>query len=374
MVASKSEMKIGIDAKWFFVGNPSGRVVIRNLLENLIRINSKHELFIILNKNQRTKSFPFHNSKVKLIYLWGNNNLLSNIFVVPFVLYKYKLDICLFQYFSPLFANFKRISFIHDVIFKSNPKYFTLIQKMYLYPMKYLSKKSDGIVTVSRYQKTQIQYYGFNGNNIPVGIVYNGVNSAFMPRHFHRKESLDELISKYNLPDKFLLYVGRINERKNIINLLNALNYLKNKSIILVICGKQEGKSYDIYEKINEMKLTNRVLVLGHIDDTELPLLYSLASVFCYISYIEGFGLPPLEALASGIPVVVSDTEIFHEVYGNAGVYCDPNEPLNIAEKIDYLLDSKEIQNSKIELGLQISKSFSWDKSARTLIQFLEKF
>jgi len=366
-------MRIGIDAKWFFNGNASGRVVVRNLLEKLIELNKENEIYVILNKKDIKEIFPFQKNNVKLIYVWGGVNLLSNIFVIPFVLLRYKLDVCIFQYFAPLFGKYKKIVFIHDIIFKTNPEYFTLKERIYFSPMKFLAKYSDGIVTVSESEKERIIKQKFLGKKTRIQVVYNGVDKKFKPKEYLNKKDLEQLMVKYNLPERFLLYVGRLNERKNILNLLKAINILNDKKIKLVLCGNYNWKMFNLPQMINELGLGERIILLGYVNDEELPLLYSLASVFCFVSYEEGFGLPPLEAMASGIPVVISNINSLIEVCGEAGYYCNPNDPKDIAEKIDMVLTNKELRELKIRNGLERSKNFNWEKSAKILLQFLEQ-
>jgi len=365
-------MKIGIDAKWYFNGNPSGRIVVKNLLNNLIKLNINNEIYVILNKKDINENFPFKNNKIKLIYVWGSINLISNIFVVPLVLLKYKLDVCVFQYFAPIFGRFKKIVFIHDVIFKSHPEYFTLKEKLYFSPMKYLSKKTDGIITVSGYVQDKVLEYGFNGRNTKLSVVYNGVSNEFKPRYYYNKKIIEHVKNKHDLPDRFLLYVGRLNERKNILNLLIALKYLDDKNIKLVLCGKYDWKMFNLPQKIKELGLNDKVILLGHVADEDLPIIYSLASVFCYISFEEGFGLPPLESLATGVPVVVSKTSSLTEICGDAGIYCNPYDPRDIAAKIDWVLKDENLRIINISMGLKRVRDFNWENSASTLLKFCE--
>jgi len=366
-------MRIGIDAKWFFNGNPSGRVVVKNLLEKLIELNTDNEIYVILNKKDIKEPFPFQKNKIKLIYVWGGVNLLSNIIIVPFVLLRYKLDVCVFQYFAPLFGKYKKIVFIHDIIFKTNPEYFTLKERIYFSPMKFLAKHSDGIVTVSESEKKRIIKHKFLGNKTRIQVVHNGVDKKFKPKEYLNPKDLEQLKVKYNLPERFLLYVGRLNERKNILNLLKAVRILNDKEIKLVLCGNYDWKMFNLPQMINELDLGKRVTLLGYVNDEELPLLYSLASIFCYVSYEEGFGLPPLEAMASGIPVVVSNINSLIEVCGDTGYYCNPNDPKDIAEIIDMVLTNKELRELKIRNGLERSKNFNWENSTKTLLQFFEQ-
>ncbi|MEW6006226.1 MAG: glycosyltransferase family 1 protein [Stygiobacter sp.] len=366
-------MKIGIDAKWYFDGNPSGKVVIRNLIKEIYEIDDQNEIFIILDKKFKEEHFPFEKSNIKLIYVWSGVNLLSNVFLLPIVLAKYKLDVCIFQYFAPPISNFKTIVYIHDIIFKTHPKYFTLKERIYFSPMKFLARRTDGIVTVSKYVLDRIKQFNFCNNETKLMVVYNGISNKYMPKNFYSVENLEQIKMKYSLPERFLLYVGRLNERKNILSLLVSLNYIEDKSIKMVLCGKYDWKMFNLPEKIKELGLIDRVLLLGYISDEDLHIIYSLASIFCYVSFEEGFGLPPLESLASGVPVVVSNTSSLSEVCGDAGIYCNPYNPQDIAEKINLVLLDDKLREKKIKTGLKRSKDFNWNHSAKALLLFCEQ-
>jgi len=366
-------MRIGFDAKWYFNGNPSGRIVVRNLLKEFIAINTEHEIYVILNKKDYDKNFPFENDKVKLIYVWSGINLLSNIIVVPIIISKYKLDVCVFQYFAPIFGSFKKIVYIHDVIFKAHPEFFTLKERIYFSPMKFFARWADAIITVSEFEKKRIKQFHFLGRKTKIRVIYNGVNKKFKSKKHFKSKELEMLESKYNLPERFLLYVGRLNERKNILNLLKSIKYLKDEEIKLVLGGTYDWKMFNLQQKIEELNLNERVLVLGYINDNELPMLYSLAYVFCYVSFEEGFGLPPLESLASGVPVVVSNTSSLPEVCGEAGTYCNPFDSVDIANKIKMLLEDNALYAVKKQLGLEQANKFSWKLSAEKLLSVCEK-
>lgn len=366
-------MKIAIDAKWYFEGPPSGRLVIRNIVENIIINNQEDEIYIILKKSDKSRTLPFLNERVRLIFVWGNNNLISNLLFVPFAISKYKIDVCVFQFFCSIFGNFKKIVYIHDVIFKTHPEYFGLKERIYFLPMKFLARRSDGIITVSKYVQDRIKEYKFIGKEKKSYVVYNGVSTNYKKKEFFSSTELGQIKAKYGLPPKFLLYVGRLNERKNILNLLKSLNYIDDNDIKLVLCGKYDWKMFDVNKKINEMNLNNRVKLIGYVSDDELPLLYSLASVFCYVSFEEGFGLPPLEAMSSGVPVVVSNSSSLPEVCGDAGYYVDPYSPKDIAEKITLALKDKDLRKEKIASGLERVKKFTWQNSFDRIVKICKE-
>jgi len=364
-------LRIGFDAKWFFTGNPSGRVVVSNILPHLVAQNPQHEFYIFLKESDKDKTFPIKESNVHIIYVWGEISLLSNIFIIPLKAWRLRLDVFLFQYNSPLFSNFIRIAYIYDVIFESSPQYFTLREKIYFSPMRLLARHAQKICTISKSERNRILKYKYSKNN-NVDVVYLGVREAFKPRSFFETTFLDEVKKTYNLPDDFVLYVGRLNERKNISNLFYAIPLVKNKSVKFVFAGTYDGKSFDALKKIEELKIKDKVILTGFVKDEHLPPLYSLARLFCYVSYDEGFGLPPVESMAAGVPVVVANTGSLPEVCGDAGNYIDPHKPEEIAFMIDTLLADDSLYEKKAAIGISRAKEFTWQKAAEQLMHSIQ--
>jgi len=365
-------MKIGIDAKWYYNGPPSGHVVVKNLVNELIRINSEHELHIILRNTDKGKPFPFKNENLYLHYIWAGNNLVSNLLVVPKVAKKYSIDVLVYQNFASITNEFKQISYIHDIIFLTHPQYYTFWERTYFAPLKYLAKKSNLICTVSNSEKKRIvEYYGITPEKIDV--IHHGVQNIFQPVDQYSPNFIKEIRSRYKLPKDFLLYVGRLNVRKNISNLLYALPLLCNKEIPLVIVGAYDWKKDDVERIISKLKIRSRIIFTGPVLEEELAGIYSLAKLFCFPSFEEGFGLPPLEAMASGVPVVVPDSSSIPEICGDAGNYVDAHSPKNIASMIDLLLTDKELYQKKRRLGLERAKQFTWKNSALKLLESCKK-
>jgi glycosyltransferase involved in cell wall biosynthesis len=365
-------MKIGIDAKWFFSGNPSGKVVVRNLLEELLKISGHHQIFVFLKKEEKESVFPLNYPNITLVYVWGKNNQISNLYFVRKTAKKLKLDVILCFYFSPIFTKIKRIVFVFDTIYISNPEYFTLTERIYFSTIKFLASKADMVLTISKTEKTRLLKHGFNSEN-KIDVIYLGVQNRYKPLKNHPKEEITRVQNKFDLPERFILYVGRINPRKNFFNLLRAITFIKDKEIKLVLAGQYDGKSNNLHDIIEEQGLEGKVVLLGYVDDNDLPTLYSLATVFCYVSHDEGFGLPPLESLASGVPVVIANTGSLPEVCGDAGVYCDPNNPSDIAQKIDSLLSDSSLYEYKKNKGIEAVKEFNWSKSAKKLLNIFDQ-
>jgi len=363
-------MKIGIDAKWFFEGPVSNRIVVQQLLEQLIAHNQQHELHVFLNRQHRHLSFPFVQEKVHLHYVWAGNNQLSNLWVLPRIAQKLGIEVLLFQNFVSPWGAFKKVAYIHDAIPFSHPEFYTLKERLYFSTMPWLCRSADLIITISQNEKRRIERLF---KYIPkVVSVYHGANPDFRPKTSFPPEQLASVKERYQLPERYLLFVGRLNIRKNIQNLLQALPLLHNKHIPLVIVGEKEWKSYDLEELIKQLGIENRIIFTGKTPYSDLLALYALAQVFCFPSFEEGFGLPPLEAMASALPVLVSEGSALPEVCGEAGLYINPHSPQDIAEKLNQILEDEAFYQQKQSLGLQQARKFTWQESARQVLQHLE--
>ena len=152
-----------------------------------------------------------------------------------------------------------------------------------------------------------------------------------------------------------------------------SITLLKNKNIKLVLAGSYQWKMFNLPEMIKMHHLEERIILTGYVNDELLAPLYSLATLFCYISYDEGFGFPPLEAMASGVPVVVANTGSLPEICAEAGNYVDPHDPGAVAKSIDRLLENEVLYSGKKAAGILRSKHFSWENSARDLMASLMK-
>ncbi|WP_042500663.1 glycosyltransferase family 4 protein [Algibacter lectus] len=281
-------MKIGIDAKWFFNGPPSGRVVIKELLKELLSDNYKaDEFYVFLNKADKGLEFPYQQDNIKLVYISSFNNLISNAIILPRHSKKHKLDIVLFQNFGT-FSKIKNVVYIHDLLYLDFPQYYSFKERLYLSLLKPLAKRANVIVTISETERRRIMKHKLGTNN--VYFVYHGVDAKFKPLKAHDKFQIETFKKKYNLPDQFILYLGRLNIRKNITNLITAMQFV---DIPLVIVGENNHKSENLSTTINTLSLNDKIIFTGYIEENELPLSYALATIFCFPSYAEGFGLPP---------------------------------------------------------------------------------
>jgi glycosyltransferase involved in cell wall biosynthesis len=366
------KIRVGIDAKWYFEGPPSGHVVVKNLVDEMIRNNDgRFDLYLFITskfKEQASLHFPF---EVKLIFLPGIPNLLSNLFLVPVVTFFYGLDVLLFQNFGSAWPALSlKIAYIHDVLFLDHPEYYTSGEVAYFKQMTRFAAKADKIITISQSEKKRmLQHNVLASSNIEV--VYHGINEKFKPLATYQLDAIEALEDKYGLPEKYLLYVGRVNIRKNLITLVQSLALLKQHNIKLVIAGKRAGAYPELDACIAKNNLQNDIIFTGHIPEDDLYLLYARATVFCFPSYAEGFGLPPLEAMQCGVPVVVSNRTAMPEVCGQAVLYTDPDDAEKMAAQIDLLLTDEALYHLKAKQGIAQARKFSWKKAANEILTLI---
>ncbi|MCX7551338.1 glycosyltransferase family 4 protein [Xanthomarina sp. F2636L] len=360
-------MKIGIDAKWYFNGHPSGKVVVENLVNQIIEVDSSNDYYIFLDKKDKNFVFPYKQSNIHLVYVPNKVNAITNFFILPFYTYKHKLDICLYQNYAPLFGAKKRVNYVHDALFMDFTEYFSLTERIYFWPMKYLSKFSNHVITISHSEKERMANHGFSSKE-NISVVHHGLGLTKESNSFTNNL---EIFKKYNLPQNYILYLGRLNVRKNIQSLLKAMPDV-NENTGLVIVGKDDHKTMDWDRLINQLNIKNRVFKLGFVPEDDIPFLYKNASVFCFPSFAEGFGLPPLEAMFYNTPTVVSKTTSLPEVCGDASLYVDPKNEKEIASQINKILSDDTVRKSLIAKGKIRVKSFSWEKAAKEVLTILK--
>ena len=234
-------------------------------------------------------------------------------------------------------------------------------------------KNSDMIFTVSEFSKQEIIRYT-KADYKKIFVTYNAIDN----RRFKIIDSnnfLESIRKKYGLPEKFILFVGNLKPHKNIKNLLLALKHINNLNLVIV--GKKEGfitgDNEITYLIQNSSFLQNRVYFTGYVADEEIPVIYNLASLFVFPSLYEGFGFPPLEAMATGTPVVASNAASIPEVCGDAALYFNPLNIENIAENILKVIQDNELKNTLIHKGFDQVAEYSWEKSANKLINVINK-
>ncbi len=362
-------MKIGIDAKWYFEGPVSNQVVMRNLVEGMATDSRGNELFFFLNRKHRDRPFPFQGPNIHRINVWAGNNFLSNLLLLPFLGRKLGLDGILYQNFGTFFGP-KRWVYIHDVLFLEYPQFFSFTERLYFSLIPRLAAFADKIITISRHEQERILRFGLTEAG-KIRYFHHGKESAFKPAELQDENKLKEVRLKYQLPTRFLLYTGRINARKNLLVLLEALEEIKNAPPLVLVGAKEWKNEGGLAAKMEQLILSGKLLLLGKVPFEDLPAIMCQAQIFCFPSQAEGFGLPVLEAMASGVPVLSSEKSAMAEICGEAAVLIDPKSRESIKAGLEKMLEDPELCFRLAEEGKARAGQFDWKKTCAGLLDWL---
>lgn len=257
-----------------------------------------------------------------------------------------------------------QIIVIHDMaVFLNEINFSFLFKTWYRILFKIEGRFSKKIVTVSHFSCSEIIKY-IHVNPEKIEVIYEG------NEHIKNRKMDSEILEKYVLNKRpYLLAVSSLDPRKNFKNILKALDKIEKIDFDVVIAGGTNPKIF----KNNQFDFTNKVKYLGYVSDEQLKALYNNASGFIYPSFYEGFGLPPLEAMTLGCPVIVSNRTSLPEICGDSAIYCNPDDPKDIAKKIDELFKNKTMRNYYKNKCVKRASLFSWDDCANSMWKVVKK-
>lgn len=371
-------MKIGIDASILSRRKTTGiNRFLRNILQHIPAADKKNAYYLCAP----CKLPEFERNGFNIITTGNNEPIPSKYYhpfwlnlLLPVVLHKHRFDV----FFQPNFLlpfmcsrmTTKYVITIHDLIPQVMPQYRETIYRTYLNAVLPGSiNKSQSIITVSESSKRDIvRLYGTPSEKITV--VYEASDDKFRLRKIS-PDAKREMTSRYRLPDQFILHVGAIENRKNIAGIVKMGDILQKagRNIRIVLIGKAGYGSGPI---LKDIRTRNNILYLGHVREDDLPYLYNLATIFLFPSLYEGFGLPPLEAMQSGIPVLASNTSALPEIIGDGGILHNPQDYRGFAENIMRLLDDKDLYLRTRRKALAQARKFSWKKTTEKIVKILE--
>ena len=267
----------------------------------------------------------------------------------------------------------RSIPVIHDINFEHFPEQLPVMtRKYYKYFFPKFARKAIRIATVSEFSKADIvSKYGINEDNIDV--VYNGANELYVPTSNEEKIKTRE---KYSAGNPYFLFIGSLLPRKNIANLFRAFDLFKSSSsnqVKLIIIGEKRWWTADIENAYKEMKFKDDVIFKGHTAPDELKSIIPAALAMTYVSFFEGFGIPIIEAMKCGLPVITSDASCMPEIANGAALLCNPDSPQSIADKMTEVASSPDGMEDLVQKGLQRARDFSWDITSEKLWISMEK-
>lgn len=231
-------------------------------------------------------------------------------------------------------------------------------------------KHADAIIAISHHGKKELLKY-FDISQDKITVIHLAAKEIFKPSCL---EEQSRVLTKYHIPRNYILTVGSYEPRKNISTLIKAYILLPEsikKEHPLVIVGGKGWLNSEV-DLLIESQSSTQILRVGYVDEQDLPALYSAASVFVYPSLYEGFGLPILEAMSCGVPVITSNTSSMPEIGGDAALYFDPKNVNELKNCLISIIDNSEMKSKLREMGLIHVKNFSWDKTARETLKLYE--
>lgn len=276
--------------------------------------------------------------------------------------------------FVPLNIKIPKVTIVHDVAFLRHPLHLIpRFRRFYEKWMPLFINEADHIITVSEFSKREL-ISGYNLSPEKISVVYNGVSSAFQPIS---EEARKETRQKYFDGHPYFLYLGSIHPRKNILTLIRAFEKLKSDSksnYHLVIAGRPSWYTKEVFKAVDNSHVSDEIHLTGFVEADAARKLIASAHALVYPSRYEGFGLPVVEAMASGTPVICSNVASLPEVAGNAALFFDPGEVDQLAEHLCTISSDENLRQQLISLGHQHVKMFSWEKAADEMYAILEKY
>jgi glycosyltransferase involved in cell wall biosynthesis len=274
------------------------------------------------------------------------------------------------SHYAPRFSSIPTAISIMDLSYIHFPELFT---KHDLYQLvnwtKYSAKNAKNIFTISNFSRDDIiKTYKKRPENVKT--TYLGIKPVLSGNY--KILNMEELNKKFGISAPYILFVGTLQPRKNIVKLIEAFSFLKEKDIQLVIVGKKGWLFEEIFQAPEKYGVLDRIKFLDFVGDEDLPSLYKNAFCFVLPSLYEGFGLPVLEAMKFGCPTVISDTSSLPEVGGDAALYFDPQSADDIAEKLGKVIADEKLREEMIKKGYNQVKKFSWEKTAKETLKVLE--
>jgi glycosyltransferase involved in cell wall biosynthesis len=378
-------MKIAIEAQRIFRKKKHGMdMVALELIRNLQTIDTENE-YVIFVKADEDNSVISETSNFKIVELKGGFYPFWEQIALPRAAKKAGCQLlhCTSNT-APIFTSLPLVVTLHDIIYMES-SYLKIMQGSGSWYQKFgnayrrmfvpkIIRKSSKIITVSNFEKNRIgQFFGMANDN-RLTAVYNGVSEHFVP--IIDPSELQRVKAKYHLPDRFFFFLGNTDPKKNTKGTLKAFSdFLKqtNLEYKLVMLDYDRTELEKLLDEIGDAELINKIILTGYVVNTDLPAIYSQCEIFLYPSLRESFGIPMLEAMACGAPVITSNTSSMPEVAGDGAIIIDPYNPMEITEAMIQLLNDNKLREELIRKGFEQASKFSWKAMSENVLEIYKE-
>lgn len=366
-------MRIGIDAR-LMRHQPAG--ISRytwHLLQALAALNHTDEFVVFQHRKHRTPLIQQSNFRRCTLYTPVHQRMEQ--FLLPIELLRHSLDLLhSTDFIPPLYSSVPAVITVHDLAFLHWPHFITKDSAAYYGQIDRAVRHARHIIVPSENTKQDlIGQLGTPANK--VSVIHEAADPNFQPLPI--EPTRQAMLKKYQLPASYILFVSTIEPRKNITGLLHAFDYLRTKlnahETGLVLAGSQGWLYEETLESVRKLHLEGSTYFLGRVPDEDLRQLYVGARCHVHPAHYEGFGLPPLEAMACGTPTIVSNSSSLPEVVGDAALLVDPKNPEEIAVAMHRLLIDDALHAELRAKGLQRAQCFSWESAARSTLEVYYK-
>ncbi|MHA6693426.1 glycosyltransferase family 4 protein [Homoserinimonas sp. A520] len=344
-------MRVLFDGFWWVRGPVSNRQVLREFIFAWAREFPEDEVIVAVRRRDREVARAELPAAVAVVGTCLSPQGISAIAELPFIARRMRAEVTVTHNFTPAFG--RAAVFVHDYMFLTTPEWFTRKERAYFALMPLTARRANWLFTSSKSEAARISRLSRSRAVVPVGLAVGSGLTGASPRRPAELEGLS---------DGFLLCVGRLNARKNLANTIEAAlaSGRVTDAAPLVIVGEPQGRNAVLPDGVAEAVERGAVRFLGFIDDGELAWLYGNASALLFLTRDEGFGLPALEALHFGAPVVVSDLPVFREILGDRAAFADPANVVAIAAAIRAV-------PPRIEAVDTTTLGYSWEESVRRM-------
>ncbi len=361
-----------------------GLIYLNNLIYYLDRIIKKDIIFLLVSKYNKSE-FQKRNLENVILVETGVSNIMHRLYyeqcIIPSIVKNRKIDILyspaeILSFFSPCY---KILGLQNTNIYYKNKIKRSFKEKVRLYMLYLLSrlslKKADKIITVSNEFASQVSK-NMNISESKIRRIYHGID---IKKFKNEKKLGSDYLNEYFKVKKesFLLCISNIHPHKNIVNLIKGYSKLPERIrnvYKLVIVGRKNTRYFqEIKNKYSSYEIKDNIIFTGIIPHEKISFFYKRAVLFVLPSILEAFGLPLLEAMASGTPIIAANSIAIPEILGGAGILFNPNNPEELAEKIQLVLKNENLQRELIKKGYKRVKQFSWEKTARETLKVFEE-
>jgi glycosyltransferase involved in cell wall biosynthesis len=365
-------MRIGIDARLIFYQTAGIGQYILRLTEALAEIDPNDEFLLFQSRKDHSRVVTAGNFQRRI--LWTPSHHRFETTAMSAELFPHNLDVLHSpDFIPPSHTRYPSVITVHDLAFLLYPGFLTPQSARYYGQVDGAARRAHHIIAVSRSTKRDvIRLLGVPDDKVTV--IYEAAHPIF--RQLDHAEARRHVAAKYGITDDFVLFVSTIEPRKNLSTLLKAFRRMLDvyhMQVTLAVAGQWGWLTEQVNETVTDLRLGDCVRFLGAVPQEELLYLYNAAQVFALPSLYEGFGLPPLEAMACGTPIVVSNTSSLPEVVGDAGQLVDPNDVEAWSVALWRVLSDGEMRQEMCEKGLRRAASFSWQRAARETLSVYHK-